>query len=863
MSREKFRIRDYEWASCMMGYTSDNLDVSNISSGQDSDLDVSVQSGSSRNKDSDSSDEPQPGTSGQVLGCAMQACGMTGIVRMPRLAMYWEKKHLLTDTPGFSSIMSRDCFGQIMRYLHMNNEFLGNPDKDKLYKDETPTLKKTSRLAQPVSCRHRKPEPPSLALFRWLKDRHIYACGTMRKGRLGFPKELYVGRGRHERGTADYLSCGCLLAQSLFDNKVVYMLSTIHMAYYSVETPHYKQKTEDLLVVPEGWKEPTFSKDDNPYGMLAESSFATLFPKYREKYLRECWPLVKSKLAEYVKGEEHSNGTVVRALHGKFPGYWFESDSYLYLGDMFPYGIAPWPYVPDLTCVEGKQLKSDEFCMKVLFFYEFLNLKAELDVIEGSMTVSTMRKTWDPYIIIKARDLIKLLSRGVPYEQATRILEDDVACDIIKIRSLVRNKERFVKRRQRLIGPNGSTLKAIEILTNCYVLVQGNTVSALGSFRGLKETRQQAQEEGVTHYVLPVISSATTALNVIVVHSPPCDMPLALSPAPFSTPLPLTPAPSQSSTNICHVIYHEKAAEYSPTSCKCKGQRRPWNILGLISCHNPEKDLQNISQRWCLERTFLQESFSTVSTGIFIPKQVRKIVEDTMKNIHPIYNIKTLMIKKELAKDPNLKDESWDRFLPKFKSKNLSKRKKPQKKREKKEYTPFPPPQPDSKVNRPIPLRMHIWIPGELLGQNNMTTGRIGFSARIDTTTHAYVVHSSTRLRKVDQELASGEYFLKDRQKRVKKLEERRQKQIIASEKSKERRAKAYIAPKEKIENPKSPKTGMLWVLCMTVGYTMAHIGLVDTKVDIEALKKKVKLSQMKKRPHESEAKNKKHKKIP
>lgn len=218
------------------------------------------------------------------------------------------------------------------------------------------------------------------------------------------------------------------------------------------------------------WSVDPFKPEYNLGGLLEESSFACLFPKYREKYLQEVWPAVTRTLK--------SNG---------------------------------------IAC--------------------------ELNLVEGSMTVKTTRKTYDPYIIIKARDLIKLLSRSVPAPQvcckvdlacdfgsgsgllhavcecacccttsfqlvkvescyplhaivilhhqalvqALKILEDTMQCDIIKIGNIIRNKDKFTKRRQRLVGPNGATLKALEMLTECYILVQGNTVAAMGPYKGLKQ----------------------------------------------------------------------------------------------------------------------------------------------------------------------------------------------------------------------------------------------------------------------------------------------------------------------------------------------------------------------------------------
>ena len=109
-----------------------------------------------------------------------------------------------------------------------------------------------------------------------------------------------------------------------------------------------------------------------------------------------------------------------------------------------------------------------------------LGIDAILDLVENNMIAKSTPEMDRRMDILRARDLLMLLARGFPHKQALLVLKTEFNCDFIKIGGNIATKEEFVRRRNRLIGPKGHTLKAIELLTECYILVYGNTVCVVG-----------------------------------------------------------------------------------------------------------------------------------------------------------------------------------------------------------------------------------------------------------------------------------------------------------------------------------------------------------------------------------------------
>ncbi|KAL9652154.1 hypothetical protein ABK040_013923 [Willaertia magna] len=70
-------------------------------------------------------------------------------------------------------------------------------------------------------------------------------------------------------------------------------------------------------------------------------------------------------------------------------------------------------------------------------------LKVNLNCKEGKIFIETSEKTYDPFAILKGRDFLHLVARGVTIEQAKRVLEDTCFSEVIKIGNLCRNNDIF------------------------------------------------------------------------------------------------------------------------------------------------------------------------------------------------------------------------------------------------------------------------------------------------------------------------------------------------------------------------------------------------------------------------------------
>mmetsp|Transcript_48939 Transcript_48939/g.76362 ORF Transcript_48939/g.76362 Transcript_48939/m.76362 type:complete len:241 (-) Transcript_48939:1897-2619(-) len=131
------------------------------------------------------------------------------------------------------------------------------------------------------------------------------------------------------------------------------------------------------------------------------------------------------------------------------------------------------------------------------------NLSIFPNYSKGLIRIVTTHQLEDPYLFFKGRDFAKLISRGVPVNQAAKIFDQNVHCEIIKLTSNNIGKRNFLLRRRRLLGSKGETIMAIEKVTTCYLLIQGHTVACMGSHSALKQAGKIIQ--GTMENIHPLI----------------------------------------------------------------------------------------------------------------------------------------------------------------------------------------------------------------------------------------------------------------------------------------------------------------------------------------------------------------------
>ena len=108
-----------------------------------------------------------------------------------------------------------------------------------------------------------------------------------------------------------------------------------------------------------------------------------------------------------------------------------------------------------------------------------MKVKLEVDSREGLVTLrSDSALGVDP---ISATRVIEAIGRGFSPQRAKRLLDEDIALEVIDLRDYAGGSPKSLERiRGRVIGLKGKSRRVIEELTDCQLSVYGRTVAIIG-----------------------------------------------------------------------------------------------------------------------------------------------------------------------------------------------------------------------------------------------------------------------------------------------------------------------------------------------------------------------------------------------
>jgi ribosomal RNA assembly protein len=111
----------------------------------------------------------------------------------------------------------------------------------------------------------------------------------------------------------------------------------------------------------------------------------------------------------------------------------------------------------------------------------------EVDTDDSSVTI-TSPETADPWMAMKARDVVLAIGRGFSPQRAFRLFTGETYLTILDMKETTgkRNKNAMHRIRSRLIGTAGRARERLEELSGCLVSVYGSTVALIGTTEQLE-----------------------------------------------------------------------------------------------------------------------------------------------------------------------------------------------------------------------------------------------------------------------------------------------------------------------------------------------------------------------------------------